>query len=177
MSGGSVDMRLISYAFELVSHGSAITFIQTRSRHIEISGLHLTPRSGTSPLLTSTILQKSVTMSSTELKGDLITVGAPTDSDIQETSLGKIYTDEVFKKTDDGVDFRTVGWKRTSVIFMKLQFALGVLNIPSAIYVLGAVGGAFNVVGWGLLNTCKTPSYDMGIRFTHALSRWWLCPW
>ncbi|KAK5229270.1 hypothetical protein LTR47_007872 [Exophiala xenobiotica] len=93
-------------------------------------------------------------MSSTELKGDLVTVGAPTDADNHEASVvGETYTHEVFKKTADGVDFRTVGWKRTAVIFMKLQFALGVLNIPSAIYVLGAVGGAFNVVGWGLLNT------------------------
>jgi hypothetical protein len=99
-------------------------------------------------------------MSSTELKGDLVTVGAPTDADNHEASVvGETYTHEVFKKTADGVDFRTVGWKRTAVIFMKLQFALGVLNIPSAIYVLGAVGGAFNVVGWGLLNTCKTPFF------------------
>ena len=70
-----------------------------------------------------------MTMSSTELKGDQITVGAPTDADIHEASLGKTYTHEVFKKTDDGVDFRTVGWKRTSVIFMKLQFALGVIVV------------------------------------------------
>ena len=26
---------------------------------------------------------------------------------------------EVFKKTSDGVDFRTVGWVRASVIFLK----------------------------------------------------------
>jgi hypothetical protein len=26
---------------------------------------------------------------------------------------------EVFKKTHDGVDFRTVGWPRASVIFLK----------------------------------------------------------
>lgn len=95
-------------------------------------------------------------MSSTEVKGDLITVGPTTESSIQDTAAGETHTHEVFKKTADGVDFRTVGWKRTSVIFMKLQFALGVLNIPSAIYVLGAVGGAFNVVGWGFLNTCET---------------------
>lgn len=29
---------------------------------------------------------------------------------------------EVFKKTHEGVDFRTVGWPRASVIFMKSQF-------------------------------------------------------
>ncbi|KAF4622822.1 hypothetical protein G7Y89_g14202 [Cudoniella acicularis] len=60
---------------------------------------------------------------------------------------------EVFKKTKDGVDFRTVGWCRASVIFLKIQFALGVLSIPTSMYTLGAVGGALSVIGWGLLNT------------------------
>jgi hypothetical protein len=27
--------------------------------------------------------------------------------------------DEVFKKTKDGVDFRTVGWPRAAIIFLK----------------------------------------------------------
>jgi hypothetical protein len=30
---------------------------------------------------------------------------------------------EVFKKTHDGVDFRTVGWKRASVIFLKSKYS------------------------------------------------------
>jgi len=29
---------------------------------------------------------------------------------------------EVFKKTHDGVDFRTVGWKRAAVIFLKGKY-------------------------------------------------------
>jgi hypothetical protein len=64
---------------------------------------------------------------------------------------------EVFKKTHaDGsaaVDFRTVGWVRACMIFLKIIFATGVLSIPSAMYELGAVGGALSVVGWGALNT------------------------
>lgn len=28
---------------------------------------------------------------------------------------------EVFKKTNEGVDFRTVGWPRASIIFLKSQ--------------------------------------------------------
>ena len=60
---------------------------------------------------------------------------------------------EVFKKTKDGVDFRTVGWPRAAVIFLKILFATGVLSIPAAMYSVGAVGGAFLVIGWGLLNT------------------------
>ncbi|OAL04555.1 hypothetical protein IQ06DRAFT_373953 [Phaeosphaeriaceae sp. SRC1lsM3a] len=60
---------------------------------------------------------------------------------------------EVFKTTTDGVQFRLVGWIRASVIFLKIIFATGVLSIPTAMYGLGAVGGALSVVGWGMLNT------------------------
>ncbi|KAM3069658.1 hypothetical protein ACMFMG_010378 [Clarireedia jacksonii] len=60
---------------------------------------------------------------------------------------------EIFKKTHHGVDFRTVGWPRASVIFLKIIFATGVLSIPTAMYSLGAVGGSLSVIGWGLLNT------------------------
>ncbi|CAL3969469.1 unnamed protein product [Diplocarpon coronariae] len=60
---------------------------------------------------------------------------------------------EVFKKTTEGVDFRTVGWPRASVIFLKVIFATGVLSIPSAMYFLGSLGGAISVIGWGALNT------------------------
>lgn len=59
---------------------------------------------------------------------------------------------EVFKKNSD-VAFRTVGWQRASVIFLKVIFATGVLSIPTAMYSLGAVGGALSVIGWGALNT------------------------
>jgi hypothetical protein len=63
---------------------------------------------------------------------------------------------EVFKQTTDGVQFRSVGWVRASVIFLKIIFATGVLSIPTAMYGMGAVGGALSVVGWGLLNTCMS---------------------
>lgn len=59
---------------------------------------------------------------------------------------------EVFRK-DGEVNFRTVGWPRASVIFLKIIFATGVLSIPTAMVSLGAVGGALNVIGWGALNT------------------------
>jgi hypothetical protein len=35
---------------------------------------------------------------------------------------------EVFKKTHEGVDFRTVGWVRASVIFLKSKLQLAVLK-------------------------------------------------
>lgn len=60
---------------------------------------------------------------------------------------------EVFRQTEDGVDFRTVGWPMATIIFLKLIFAVGVLSIPSAMYSLGAVGGALSVIGWQALNT------------------------
>jgi hypothetical protein len=62
---------------------------------------------------------------------------------------------EVFKKTTDGVNFRTVGWVRASIIFLKggvlkrphcqaqlivslvVIFATGVLSIPISMYSLG----------------------------------------
>lgn len=62
---------------------------------------------------------------------------------------------EVFKK-DGKVNFRTVGWPRASVIFLKVIFATGVLSIPTAMFNLGALGGALSVIGWGALNTCKS---------------------
>ncbi|KAF4493548.1 neutral amino acid permease, partial [Fusarium agapanthi] len=60
---------------------------------------------------------------------------------------------EVFQKIPGKVDFRTVGWIQASVIFLKVIFATGVLTIPSAMFVLGALPGAINVLGWQGLNT------------------------
>ncbi|KAJ5649601.1 uncharacterized protein N7484_003324 [Penicillium longicatenatum] len=60
---------------------------------------------------------------------------------------------EVFKRGEGQVDFRTVSWIRAGVIFLKIIFATGVLSIPSLMYELGALPGALNVIGWTLLNT------------------------
>ncbi|CAO2652315.1 Nn.00g005980.m01.CDS01 [Neocucurbitaria sp. VM-36] len=81
----------------------------------------------------------------------------PSRSDSRESvSLGKVEPDndgEVFKRGEGIEDFRTVHWIHTSVIFLKLIFATGVLTIPSAMYTLGAFPGAINVLGWQFLNT------------------------
>lgn len=63
---------------------------------------------------------------------------------------------EVFKKNVDGVDFRTVSWKRAVIIFVKYTVATGILGIPSALNTLGAVVGGLNVVGWGAMNACSS---------------------
>lgn len=65
----------------------------------------------------------------------------------------KVDDGEVFRQGDGVVDFRTVGWIQASVIFLKVIFATGVLTIPSAMFVLGALPGAINVLGWQALNT------------------------
>jgi len=67
---------------------------------------------------------------------------------------------EVFKKDAGHVDFRTVSWPRATVIFLKIQFAMSILAVPSALGTLGAVGGALSILGWGALNTCKITKHD-----------------
>ena len=62
---------------------------------------------------------------------------------------------EVFQKSTDGVDFRTVSWPRATIIFLKIQFAMSILAVPGALSALGAVGGALSIVGWEVLNTCE----------------------
>ncbi|KAI6842209.1 amino acid transporter [Hortaea werneckii] len=66
--------------------------------------------------------------------------------------VGEIDDHEVFKEGAN-VNFRTVGWPRATVIFLKIIFATGVLSIPVAMSSLGAIGGALSVLGWGMMNT------------------------
>lgn len=72
---------------------------------------------------------------------------------------------EVFKKNAEGVDFRTVGWPRATVIFLKIIFSTGILSIPTALYALGAVGGTLSLVAWQAVNTCKSPSPKLGLGY------------
>ncbi|EEB92418.1 hypothetical protein MPER_09075, partial [Moniliophthora perniciosa FA553] len=57
---------------------------------------------------------------------------------------------EVFKQTKDGVDFRTVGWPRAALVFLK-------------------VGGALSLVGWGLLNTFILGDFRNNHRGCHTI--------
>ncbi|KAF2644565.1 hypothetical protein P280DRAFT_418589 [Massarina eburnea CBS 473.64] len=83
--------------------------------------------------------------------------GSVTAGEVEEAFYDSKVDDEfeVFKRVEgsDGVQFRLVGWPKASVIFLKVIFATGVLSIPTAMYGLGAVGGALSVLGWGSLNT------------------------
>lgn len=60
---------------------------------------------------------------------------------------------EVFQAVEGGVDFRTVGWFRASILFLKVVFAVGVLSLPTTMSTLGAVGGILGIFGFGLFNT------------------------
>ncbi|KAK0378989.1 hypothetical protein CLIM01_03686 [Colletotrichum limetticola] len=62
-------------------------------------------------------------------------------------------THEVFRDTEDGVQFRTVTWQSATIMFLKIQFAMSILSVPGAFATLGAVGGALSLVGWHVLNS------------------------
>ncbi|KAF9691101.1 hypothetical protein EKO04_010635 [Ascochyta lentis] len=89
---------------------------------------------------------------SNEKQEDII---EPAQSSTDSIDIGKadLEDGEVFRTGEGLVDFRTVSWIHTSVIFLKLIFATGVLTIPSAMFTLGALPGAINVLGWQFLNT------------------------
>lgn len=96
--------------------------------------------------------------SAPEAKNEKLDISPATPaSDGGNASLkeAELESHEVFQKDADGVDFRNVSWQRATIIFLKIIFATGVLSIPTAMHTLGAVGGAFSVVGWQLLNTCE----------------------
>jgi len=83
-----------------------------------------------------------------------------------EGDLIDMETHEVFKKRTDGVEFRTVSWQKATLIFTKIEFAMSILAIPSALGALGAVGGCLSIVGWTTLNT-YTGVLLGGIRNRH----------
>ncbi|KIW12756.1 hypothetical protein PV08_07942 [Exophiala spinifera] len=83
-----------------------------------------------------------------------------------EGDLVDMETHEVFKKSVDGVEFRTVSWQKATLIFSKIEFAMSILAIPSALGALGAVGGGLSIVGWTTLNT-YTGVLLGGIRNRH----------
>ena len=85
------------------------------------------------------------------------------DSESPEAIKGE---QEVFRITEDGVDFRTVTWPRAAIIFLKILFATGVLTIPAAMYEIGAAGGALVLLGFGLVN-CYVGKIQGDFRNNH----------
>lgn len=78
---------------------------------------------------------------------------ADVGTDSEHAAEGDWEDHEVFKKTEGGVDFRTVGWFKACVIFVKVMFAVGVLSLPSSMHSLGAIRGSLSIIAWGLFNT------------------------
>jgi len=79
-----------------------------------------------------------------------------TKSETAEGEVIDLETYEVFKKSSDAVDFRTVSWQSACVMFTKIEFAMSILVIPSALGALGAVGGGLSLLAWDALNTCRS---------------------
>jgi hypothetical protein len=90
------------------------------------------------------------------MDADVIQAQEPSISGGSQEKESELEQHEVFKKTEDGVNFRTVSWPRATIIFLKIQFAMSILSVPSSLATLGAVGGALSIVGWEVLNTCSS---------------------
>ncbi len=80
---------------------------------------------------THAVTQRETT-SSHSMKGEKTPHAQAERKDLlEETDIG-IGEDEeeheVFKKTSDGVDFRTVGWPVASIIFLKREFSFRSLD-------------------------------------------------
>ena len=59
---------------------------------------------------------------------------------------------QVFQR-EGGVNFRSVSWMKACILFTKVLFATGVLSLPTAMYALGALPGALEILAWAALNT------------------------
>ncbi|KAJ5981153.1 hypothetical protein N7522_013968 [Penicillium canescens] len=70
--------------------------------------------------------------------------------------------DDVFGElTDDGPNYRNVGWLGTSVLMMKTQIGLGVLSIPTAFDALGLIPGVICLCAIAAITTWS--DYMIGV--------------
>lgn len=125
--------------------------------------LEVAPSKATAPLCGNRQKQERLIMASPEKKFGSDSEKGPIDTETGTVEPVLLDSDdieqhEVFQKNIDGVEFRTVGWPRASVIFLKSNassnvlicetvadissiviFATGVLSIPTAMYSLGMI--------------------------------------
>ncbi|CVK97188.1 related to neutral amino acid permease [Fusarium mangiferae] len=72
----------------------------------------------------------------------------------QDNARPTVAHDEVFGDiTEDGPNYRDVGWLGTSALMMKTQIGLGILSIPSAFHTLGLVPGLICLLVIGGITT------------------------
>ncbi|CAN9282283.1 unnamed protein product [Alternaria alternata] len=76
-------------------------------------------------------------------------------------------TDDVFGEiTEEGPNYRDVGWMGSVVVMIKTQIGLGVLSIPSAFDALGVIPGVLCMIGIG--GTITWGNYVVGrFRLNH----------
>ncbi|KAJ9252113.1 hypothetical protein DTO207G8_4946 [Paecilomyces variotii] len=88
---------------------------------------------------------------------------ATVPSQVGEIHNGTSYThDAVFGDiTDDGPNYRNVGWLGTTVLMLKTQIGLGVLSIPSAFDILGLVPGVIILLVVAVITTWS--DYMIGV--------------
>ncbi|KAH8712064.1 transmembrane amino acid transporter protein-domain-containing protein [Phaeosphaeriaceae sp. PMI808] len=66
----------------------------------------------------------------------------PTTTVGEGTARRTSISDEVFGEiSEDGPNYRAVGWKGTTILMLKTQIGLGVLSIPKVFHVLGLIPG------------------------------------
>ncbi|EEU37375.1 uncharacterized protein NECHADRAFT_86319 [Fusarium vanettenii 77-13-4] len=76
------------------------------------------------------------------------------DSLTKISSTNTVAHDAVFGPiTEDGPNYRNVGWIGTSVLMMKTQIGLGVLSIPAAFNVLGLIPGVLCLLAIAIITT------------------------
>lgn len=114
-------------------------------------------KTGHDTITTTTNKLSSSDQQPSDLEKDQDQDQAPAPNQEDHASTGS--SGEVFHETAEGVNFRTVSWQRATVLFLKIQFAMSILAVPSSLGTLGAVGGALSIVGWQLLNTCRYCPY------------------
>ncbi|KAF4969448.1 hypothetical protein FSARC_3306 [Fusarium sarcochroum] len=76
-------------------------------------------------------------------------------TDLSEVQYGPtVAHDAVFGDiTEDGPNYRNVGWLGTSALMMKTQIGLGILSIPSAFDILGIIPGIICLLAMAVITT------------------------
>lgn len=78
---------------------------------------------------------------------------SPLDEESEVRTNAAAFEKDPFAAGEGEVNFRTTGWMRASVFFIKMTFGIGVLSIPSSFLELGLALGICFVIGWGVMNT------------------------
>ncbi|KAH8728865.1 transmembrane amino acid transporter protein-domain-containing protein [Phaeosphaeriaceae sp. PMI808] len=86
----------------------------------------------------------------------------PTTTVEEGTARRASISDEVFGEiTEDGPNYRALGWKGTTVLMLKTQIGLGVLSIPQAFHTLGLIPGVICLLIIAIMTTWS--SYIVGV--------------